>query len=113
MTPRRDDLIDAVLVLAALAAFLVASRQLEVLPPGSAFEWLLVAGVTLAHLVSLGLRVARRDRRPLGATCVLVWLLVLFALPAYFIGLYFAPCALLLTLALYRPRATKATADST
>ena len=104
MSSRRADLLDAVLAVAALAAVLLAARQLDVLPPEDLFEGSLVGIGTLAHVVAVALLLVRGDRRALGVTCLAVWLLVLVALPAYLIGLYFTPGALLLTLALYRPR---------
>ena len=104
MTSRRADVVDVALLAGSLGAFLVAAAVLDILAPTGIFEWLLVGVVSLAHVGAAALLLAPGDRRAVSALCLAMWLLVLFALPAYFIGLYFAPSALLLTLALYRPR---------
>ena len=53
----------------------------------------LVAAVVLA---------VRGDRRPLMAACFWTWAMALFTLPAYFLGLWFVPGAVLLSIPFWR-----------
>ena len=103
VTSRVDDLLDALLVLAAAGLHLFAAARLDALPPSGVFESLLVGLPLVAHAAAVVLLVLR-DRRGLQGACLLEWLVVLYTLPASFLGLAFVPAALVLSLALARPR---------
>lgn len=99
MSSRRDLVL---LVLTGLGLHLAACYPLGYLPPDRAFE-VLVTALPLALGAGAVLAVLLRDEpRPLQAGCVLEWLLVLFALPANFSGLWFVPSAAVLSLAVAR-----------
>lgn len=104
MASRLDDLLDAAIVLGAAGLHVLALERLDALPPSGTFETVLFVLPLLAHLVAVVLLVVRHDRRGLQGACLLQWLLVLYTLPASFLGLSFVPAALALSLALYRPR---------
>lgn len=104
----RDDTVDAGLALGGVALHLAAAAYLDRLPPGLGLDLLLVVlpvllGVGAAVVVAL-----RSDRRPLQVACTLEWLLVLFTLPAYFLGLALVPAAAVLSVAVFRPRVSSA-----
>ena len=46
----------------------------------------------------------RGERRPLVAAAVWAWMVSLFTLPAGFLGIAWVPAAVLLTVAVQRPR---------
>lgn len=100
----RDDVLDALLALLALGLHLAAAGYQERLPPDSVLDVLLVVVPALAIAAAVVLLVVRRDRRGLQVACTLEWLLVLFMLPAFFMGLAYVPAAAALTAALVRPR---------
>jgi hypothetical protein len=104
MASRLDDLLDAAIVLGAAGLHVLAVRRLDALPPSGAFETVLLVLPLVAQLLAVVLLVGRRDRRGLQGACLLQWLLVLYTLPASFLGVSFVPAAAVLTLALYRPR---------
>lgn len=100
----RDDAVDAALALAGAGLHAAAAAYLDRLPPGLGLDLLLVV---LPVLLCVGAAVAlavRGERRPLQVACTLSWLLVLFTLPAYFLGLAFVPAAAVLSVAVFRPR---------
>ncbi len=100
----RDDALDAALAAAAVGVHLAAAALLDRLPPGGGIDLLLVVLPVLAGLSSVLALLLRSDRRLLQGTCVLEWLLVLFTLPAFGLGLAFVPAAAVLTVAALRPR---------
>ena len=100
------------LPLAALGLHVAVCSRLGYLPPDRAFEVLVTVLPTVLVGAALAAAVLRPgERRPLQAAALLEWLLVLFALPANFIGLLFAPSAAMLSVSLARQRAA-ATAGS-
>ena len=112
MTSPRPTPLQVLLPLAALGVHVAACSWLGYLPPNRVFEVLVTALPTLLAVVAVAAAVVRPgERRPLQAAALLEWLLVLFALPANFVGLLFAPAAALLSVALSRPR-TRSTAGS-
>ncbi len=90
------------LALAGLGLHLAACYRLGYLPPDRAFE-VLVTALPLMLGAGAVLGVLWDEPRPLQAGCVLEWLLVLFALPANFAGLWFVPSAVALSLAVRLP----------
>lgn len=100
----RDDVLDAALAVVAVGLHLGAAAYLDRLPPRGAFELVLVGLPVLAGVAAVLALVVRSDRRVLQGVCVLQWLLVLFTLPAFGLGLAFAPSAVVLTVAALRPR---------
>ncbi len=112
MDSRRPAPLHLLLPLAALGLHVAACSRLDYLPPDRAFEVLVTVLPTLLVGAALAAAVLRpAERRPLQAAALLEWLLVLFALPADFVGLLFAPSAALLSVTLARRRAD-ATAGS-
>lgn len=98
----RDDLLDTPLILAGSALHVAACYRLDYVPPNRGFE-VLVVGLPLAVGAVAALAVLiRSERRPLQAACLLEWLLVLYALPANFVGLAFVPSAAALRVGLFR-----------
>lgn len=104
MPSRLDDLLDAAIVLAALGLHVGAALLADAFPPSGTFEVVIIALPMVVQVVALVLLLVRRDRRGLAVACLLEWLLVLYVLPAGWLGLSFIPAAAVLTLALYRPR---------
>lgn len=100
----RDDSLDATLAVAAVGLHLAAAALLDRLPPDGGIGLLLVVLPVLAGLASVVALLVRSDRRLLQGTCVLEWLLVLFTLPAFGLGLTFVPAATVLTVAALRAR---------
>ena len=100
----RDDALDAVLAVVAVGLHLAAASSLDRLPPGFGLDLLLVdAPVLIGALAAIAL-LARSDRRLLQVACTLQWLLVLFTLPAFGRGLALVPAAVVLSVAVFRPR---------
>ena len=104
----RDDAIDAVLTAVAVGLHLAAARSLDRLPPGFGLDLLLVDAPVLAGVVAAVAVLARSERRPLQVACTLEWLLVLFTLPAFGRGLALVPAAVVLSVAVFRPRLSSA-----
>lgn len=96
----RPDLIDAGLVLVALLLHAGGAYLIDMMPPNRPFEVVLIGLPALVLVGALVAVLARGERRPLQAACLLQWLLVLFALPAKLAGLAFVPAALALSAAL-------------
>jgi hypothetical protein len=70
-----------------------------------------VLPMVLSGVAALAL-LASGDRRPLLVAGVYGWLVVLFTLPAQGLGLAWLPSALVLTIALSRPRLSSDRADA-
>ncbi|MBC7374812.1 MAG: hypothetical protein H7323_12565 [Frankiales bacterium] len=100
----RDDALDAGLAAVAVGLHLAAASALDRLPPGFGLDLLLVDAPVLAGVVAVAAIVLRSDRRPLQVACTLEWLLVLFTLPAFGRGLALVPAAIVLSVAVFRPR---------
>ena len=112
MRPRRDDLLDAGLALVAAGVHLAMAARVDRFPPEVDFSALFVAlPVVLCVVAALALLVAR-DARPLQLACLYTWLMVLFTLPAQFLGLNWVPTALVLTVALVRPQLSSDRSDA-
>lgn len=103
-SPTRDDLLDAVLAALAAGVHLAMAAVVDRFPPSFDFS---AVFVVLPVLLSVAAAVAlpvTGDRRPLQAACLYTWLMVLFTLPAQGLGAAWAPSALVLAVALARPR---------
>lgn len=112
MTRTRDDLIDALLASLAAGVQLALAAVADRFPPELDFSLLFVAGpAVLASVAALAL-LFLGDRRPLQVACVYTWLMVLFTLPAYFLGAAWVPAALVLTGAVLRPRLSSGPSDA-
>lgn len=108
MTRTRDDLIDALLASLAAGVQLAVAAAVGRFPPEADLSLLFVAGPALLAALAAVALLFLGDRRPLQVACVYTWLMVLFTLPAYFLGLAWAPAALVLTAAALRPRVSSA-----
>ena len=104
MKPRKDDLLDAALALAAAGVHLAMAATVDRLPPEMDISVLFVVLPALLAVVAAVAVLVARDLRPLQVACLWTWLMVLYTLPAELLGLRWIPSALLLTLALVRPR---------
>ncbi|MCW2613635.1 MAG: hypothetical protein JWN08_629 [Frankiales bacterium] len=104
----RDDAVDAALALAAVGLHLGAAAYLDRLPPDLGIDLLLVVLPVLLGVVAVVALLVRADRRPLQVACTAEWLLVLFTLPAFGLGLAFVPAAAVLSVAVLRPRVSSA-----
>ena len=104
MTLRRDDLLDAGLASLAAGTHVAMAFAVDRFPPGADLSLLFVGLPPLLSAVAAVALLVRGERRPLLAAAVLGWLVVLFTLPAQFLGLAWLPSAVLLTIALQRPR---------
>ena len=100
----RDDVLDTSLVVLAVALHLAAAARLDRLPPGFGIDLLLVDAPVLLGVLAVVALLARSDRRPLQVACTLEWLLVLLTLPAFGRGLALVPAAIVLSVAVFRPR---------
>ena len=101
--PDRDDLLDAGLALLAAGVHVAMAAVVDRFPPSWDFSVVFVVLPVLLSAVAAGALVLG-ERRPLGAACVYGWLVVLFTLPAQGLGLAWLPSALVLTVAVARPR---------
>lgn len=112
MPLRRDTLLDAGLATLAAGVHLAMAATADRWPPEADFSLLFVvlpavlAGV--AALVLLG----NGDRRPLYVAAVYAWLMVLFTLPAQFLGVRWLPTAAVLTFALLHPAVSSDRSDA-
>lgn len=107
-----DRLLDVLLVLAAAAVHVWAAVRADALPPGGVFEALVAFGPLAAYAVAVVLLLVRGQRAGLQAACVLAWLLALFALPSGSNGLRFVLAAVVLSVAVGRPRFSSDRADA-
>ena len=108
VTPRRDDLIDAGLATLAAGVHLAMAARVDRLPPELDVSVLFVPLPVALCLVAAAALLLARDARPLQLACLYTWLMVLFTLPAELLGLNWVPSALVLTLAVLRPRVSSA-----
>ncbi len=102
--PRVSRVLDAVLVLAAVGLHLLGCSWLNILPPFGALETGLLVLPLLAQAAALGLVIVRNDRTGISLACLFQWLVVLYLLPSGLQAFEFAPAAIVLSLALLRPR---------
>ena len=93
-------------LLGLLAAGLVLHAGAVVLlgrfPPSGLFEAAFTMVPALVHAGALGVLLRAGDRRAVAVSCAVQWAVVGFTLPAYLLGLAFAPAAAMLTLAVRR-----------
>lgn len=103
MPLRRDTLLDAGLASLAAGVHLAMAATADRWPPEADFSLLFVVlPAVLAGVAALVL-VVSGDKRPLYVACVYAWLMVLFTLPAQFLGVRWLPTAAVLTFALLHP----------
>lgn len=102
--PAADDLLDAALALLAVGVHLGMAATVDRFPPELDFSAVFVALPPLLCVVAALALLVARDSRPLQVACLYTWLMVLYTLPAELLGLRWVPSALVLTLALARPR---------
>lgn len=99
---RRDALLTALLIVAAVGLHVAAGYRLDYVPPDRLFEFVVVGLPVLGGVVAVVALAVRAERRPLQAACLLQWLLVLYTLPASFAGIAFVPSAVALSVAVSR-----------
>lgn len=103
MPLRRDNLLDAGLASLAAGVHLAMAATADRWPPEADFSLLFVVlPAVLAGVAALVL-VVNGDKRLLYVACVYAWLMVLFTLPAQFLGVRWLPTAAVLTFALLHP----------
>ena len=102
--PDRDSQIDAALASLAAGVQLAMAALKDRFPPELDLSLLFVGLPALLAAVAAVVLLVHGDRRPLLVACVSTWLAALFTLPAYGLGLAWVPAALVLTVALARPR---------
>ena len=107
-SPSRDDLLDAALAVLAAGVHLGMAAVVDRFPPVLDFSVVFVVLPVVLSVVAAVALVVPGDRRPLGAACLYGWLMVLFTLPAQGLGLAWLPSALVLTVAVARPRLSSA-----
>ena len=96
--------IDVLLVALSVLAHLLVSIRIAIVPPVGNLETGVLVLPLIADAVAIALLLLRDDRTGLSVACLLQWLLVLYLIPAGFLGLVYVPAALLLSLAAFRPR---------
>ena len=106
--PDRDDLLDAGLALLAAGVHLGMAAVVDRYPPAFDFSVVFVVLPVVLSIVAAVALLVPGDRRPLQAACVYGWLVVLFTLPAQGLGFAWLPSALVLTVAVARPRLSSA-----
>lgn len=99
----RDDALDAVLAVVATGLHVAAAAAADYLPPDDVFDAVL-GGLPVVAGVAAVVLLLRSDRRGLQVACTLAWLLVLFTLPAFSICVTLVPAAVVLSIAVFRPR---------
>lgn len=100
---RRDDLLDAGLASLAAGVQLAMAALVDRFPPQLDMS-LLFVGLPALAAAAAAVALLAGERRVLQGACVYTWLMAVFTLPAYGLGLAWVPAALLLTLAVARPR---------
>ncbi|TAL13270.1 MAG: hypothetical protein EPN99_15675 [Frankiales bacterium] len=112
MPLRRDTLLDAGLATLAAGVHLAMAATADRWPPEADFSLLFVVlPAALAAVAALVLLV-NGDRRPLHVAAVYAWLMVLFTLPAQFLGVRWLPTAAVLTFALLHPAVSSDRSDA-
>jgi hypothetical protein len=104
MRLRRDDLLDAGLASLAAGVHLAMAGLVDRFPPQPDVSLLFVAMPAVAAAAAALALLVAGERRVLQGACVYTWLMAVFTLPAYGLGLAWVPSALVLTLAATRPR---------
>lgn len=104
MKLRRDDLLDAGLASLAAGVHLAMAGLVDRFPPESDVSMLFVGLPAVAGVAAALALIVTGERRVLQGACVYTWLMAVFTLPAYGLGLAWVPSALVLTVAAVRPR---------
>ena len=99
---RRVDLRDGALALAAAVVHLGAVVLADRWPLEPDFSFLFEGLPAVLAVVAAVVVLVRGDRRPLAVACFWAWAMAVFTLPAYFLGLWFVPSALLLSVPFWR-----------
>lgn len=94
---RRTDLRDAGLALAAAVVHVGAVFLADRWPLELDFSFLFEGLPAVLAVVAAVVVVVRADRRPLAVACFWAWAMAVFTVPAYFLGLWFVPTAVLLS----------------
>ena len=102
MKSSRDDVLDATLAVLAAAVHVAMAALVDRLPPDGGISVLFVALPPAAAATAAVVLLLTGDRRLLQGTCVYTWVMAVFTLPAYFLGLAWVPSALVLTAAALR-----------
>ena len=97
-----DVVVDATLAVLAAAVHVAMAALVDRLPPDGAVSVLFVALPPAAAATGALVLLVIGDPRLVQAACVYTWLMVVFTLPAYFLGLAWVPSALVLTVAALR-----------
>ena len=97
-----DDVVDATLAALAAALHVAMAALVDRLPPDGAISLLFVAFPPAAAATGAVVLLLLGDPRLVQGACVYTWLMVLFTLPAYFLGLAWMPSAVVLTVAALR-----------
>lgn len=108
MERRRDDLLDAGLASLAAGVHVAMAALVGRFPPGPGVSLLFVAVPAVAAIGGAIALLVVQDRRLLQGACVYTWLMAVFTLPAYGLGLAWVPSAAVLTAAVARPRLSSA-----
>jgi hypothetical protein len=106
--PSRDDLLDAGMASLAAGVHLAMAAVVDRFPPEVDFSVVFVVLPVVAAVVAALALLVRGERRPLLVAGVYAWLVVLFTLPAQGLGVAWVPSALVLMVALARPRLSSA-----
>lgn len=101
-TRRRTDLRDAALGVAAAGVHVGAVVLADRWPLEPDFSFLFEGLPAVLAVVGAVLVAVRGDRRGLAVACFWAWTMALFTLPAYFLGLWFVPTAVLLSVPFWR-----------
>lgn len=108
MDRRRDDLLDAGLASLAAGVHIAMAGLVDRFPPVPDLSLLFVGVPAVAAIGAAIVLLVVGDRRLLQGACVYTWLMAVFTLPAYGLGLAWVPSAALLTVAAVRPRLSSA-----
>jgi hypothetical protein len=109
---RRDTLLDAGLASLAAGVHLAMAATADRWPPEADFSLLFVVLPALLAAVAAVVLLVNGDSRPLLVACVYAWLMVLFTLPAQFLGVRWLPTAAVLTFALLHPAVSSDRSDA-
>ena len=110
--PTGDDLLDAGLGTLAAGVHLAMASVADRFPPEADFSLVFVVLPAVAAGVAALVQLVTGDRRWLQGACLYAWLIVIFTLPAQGLGLAWVPSALVLTLAIARPRLSSDPSDA-